>query len=151
MIVAFYRIARPHDAVLGAAADLDGWVDVGDVADATTLPGLLVYRFDAPLLFANVSWFEERLRRALDANPGQERWVILDFEGIGSVDASAADALGELVESLHATGIDTIGVARANDQAIDRLTRAGVLAPRGSVRSFLTINQAVRAYGDASG
>ena len=151
VIVAFYRIARPHDAVLGAAADLDGWVDVGDVADATTLPGLLVYRFDAPLLFANVSWFEERLRRALDANPGQERWVILDFEGIGSVDASAADALGELVESLHATGIDIIGVARANDQAIDRLTRAGVLAPRGSVRSFLTINQAVRAYGDASG
>ena len=151
VIVAFYRIARPHDAVLGAAADLDGWVDVGDVADATTLPGLLVYRFDAPLLFANVSWFEERLRRALDANPGQERWVILDFEGIGSVDASAADALGELVESLHAAGIDTIGVARANDQAIDRLTRAGVLAPRGSVRSFLTINQAVRAYGDASG
>lgn len=149
--VALYRMARPHDAVLGAAADLDGWVDLDEVSDATTLPGLLVYRFDAPLFFANTSWFEERLQRALDENPGDERWVILDFEGIGSVDASAADALVDVVATLHASGVGTVGVARANDQALARLARAGLLAPQGSVRTFLTINQAVRAFKEDSG
>lgn len=149
--VALYRIARPHDAVLGGVADLDGWVEVGGPAGATTLPGLLVYRFDAPLFFANTSWFEDRLRNALASNPGEERWVILDFEGVGSVDASAADALGEIVESLLAGGVQTVGVARANDQASDRLARAGLLAPAGPVRTFLTINQAVRAYRSEAG
>ncbi|MGD9703362.1 MAG: SulP family inorganic anion transporter [Acidimicrobiia bacterium] len=149
-VVALYRMARPHDAVLGAAAGQEGWVDVDEVPGATTLPGLLVYRFDAPLFFANTTRFDERLHAVLDANPGTERWVVLDFEGVGSVDATATDALFEILASLRSAGVATVAIARANDHVLDRLGRARLLPPDGTLRTFLTINAAVRAFEEDS-
>ena len=73
VVVALGKLARPHDAVLGQGVGLDGWVDAEAYEGSTTLEGLLVYRFDAPLFFANVGWFRQRLRRAMDRNPGAER------------------------------------------------------------------------------
>ena len=110
ILVALGKLARPHDAVLGEGIGLDGWVDAEAYEGSTTLEGLLVYRFDAPLFFANVGWFRQRLRRAMDRNPGDERWVVIDFEGIGSVDATAVEGLCELVDELHEEGV-VIGTA----------------------------------------
>lgn len=142
-VVALARTARPHDAVLGDAEGLDGWIDVEQ--GARPVEGLLVYRFDAPLFFANADWYAERVGRALELNPGVERWVVLDLEGVGSVDTTALDGLTDLVADLRRAGIELVGVARANRRVLGALERAGLLGD-GGVTAFPTINSAVRAF-----
>jgi MFS superfamily sulfate permease-like transporter len=110
---------------------------------------LLVYRFDAPLFFINADRFRERLRLMLEENPGEEEWVILDFEGIGEVDATALDVLADLAAALTGSGIE-LGVARANERALDRLRRAGLTRPEGPLSIYPTINGAVRAFRSRS-
>jgi SulP family sulfate permease len=127
LLLAIWRLAHPQDAVLGE-------------------PGLVVFRFDAPLLFMNVDRFCERVHEALGRNPGDEEWVILDFEGVGSVDATALDALDELVAQLDSMGVSTIAVTRANREVTGRLHDARLLGPVGRLRSFPTILSAVRAF-----
>jgi MFS superfamily sulfate permease-like transporter len=140
------RIARPHDAILGDFPALDGWVEVDAYPEAATEPGLLVYRFDAPLFFLNADQFRTRVEKALEDNPGVEEWLVLDFEGIGALDATALETLSELLEQLTALGIELVAIARANDAVVSRLRRAELLEPSGPVRSYPTINSAVRAY-----
>jgi sulfate permease, SulP family len=146
IVVALWRIARPHDAVLGDHPGLDGWVDVTAYPQAVVEPGLLVYRFDAPLFFVNADHFRERVEQTLVDNPGDEDWVVLDCEGIGELDATAIDVLAELLVSLASLRVSVVGVARANDHVLDRLGRAGLVEPSGSLRVFPTINSAVRAF-----
>ena len=148
VVVALGKLARPHDAVLGEGVGLDGWVDAEAYAGSTTLEGLLVYRFDAPLFFANVGWFRQRLRRAMDRNPGAERWVVIDFEGIGSVDATAVEGLCELVDELHEQSV-VVGTARANHIVVGQLQRGGVIERIGDDNVHATINRAVHAFRDA--
>jgi high affinity sulfate transporter 1 len=148
IVVAFYRIARPHDAVLGDYPGLDGWVGVDRYPEAVTERGLVVYRFDAPLFFVNADRFRSRVELALDESPGEEEWLVLDFEGIGALDATALDTLADLVDDVD---VDVVAVARANDAVLDRLARAGLVEPAGRVRVFPTINGAVRAYRQRRG
>lgn len=138
------RVARPHDAVLGEAAGLDGWIDVEDER-ASPLPGLLVYRFDAPLFFANAEHFRDRIVLALDRNPGVEQTVVLDLEGIGSVDATAVGHLSELFVELRERGAD-VAIARPNQRVLDTFERAGLLDDLGADAVFPTINAAVAAH-----
>jgi sulfate permease, SulP family len=144
--VALVRMARPADAVLGGSDDVDGWVGIEDDPRARTLPGLLVYRFDAPLFFLNIERFRTRLLEVLEANPGQESWVVLDLEGVGDVDASAIDGLSDLLDELYLEQVQVVAVARANHRARDRLRRAGLLHPDGPLQAFPTINAAVTAF-----
>ena len=146
IIVALGRIARPHDAVLGDRPELDGWVEVDAHPSARTEPGLLVYRFDAPLFFLNTERFRMRVLDALEANPGSEEWLVLDFEGVGALDASALDGLADLVEQLGRTGISQVAVARANESVVRRLRRVDLVEPAGALRVYPTINAAVRAF-----
>lgn len=144
MLITLGRVARPHDGILGAGSELDGWIDVDDDR-AEALRGLLVYRFDGPLFFANGEYYVKRVRAALDANPGRENTVVLDMEGIGSVDTTAVDYLAELVDELEAGGM-VVGLARANHEVLELLTRAGLIARLGSDRVFPTINAAVQEH-----
>ena len=146
--MALGKLARPHDAVLGEGLGLDGWVDAEAYERSTTLEGLFVYRFDAPLFFANIGRFRQRLQRAMERNVGTERWIVIDFEGIGSVDATAVEGLLELVDGLHEDGI-TVGIARANHDVIGQLRRGGVLGPIGDENLHATINRAVQAFRQA--
>ena len=146
VLVALTRMARPQDSILGERADLDGWVDVDGNPRARTRPGLLVYRFDAPLFFLNAERFRERLLRLLEENPGPEEWVLLDFEGIGDVDATAVEGLAELLDELRDAGVGTVAVTRANARTLERLHAAGLLQPDGQLGSYATINAAVRAF-----
>jgi MFS superfamily sulfate permease-like transporter len=148
--IAVYRIARPHDAVLGDAAELDGWVDIGAYPQAVLEPGLLVYRFDAPLFFTNATRYCDRVVAALRNQPGIERWLVLDMEGVGSIDATAVAALRGLIDDVRREGVDVIAVARANHLALDRLDRGGLLQPDGPITVFPTINGAVRAFRQGS-
>lgn len=151
IVVALYRIARPHDAILGDYPGLDGWVDVGAYPPAVTEPGLVVYRFDAPLFFVNVDRFRERVEQVLVDNPGDEDWVVLDFEGVGTLDTTALDVLAELLERLAESGVKVVAVARANEHVLARLERGALLEPAGALRVFPTINSAVRAYRQQPG
>jgi MFS superfamily sulfate permease-like transporter len=150
LLISLVRVARPHDAILGRSTDLDGWVDADDY-DTTAEDGLLVYRFDAPLFFVNASRFAERVEQMLDENPGEERWVVLDFEGVGSVDTTATEVLARLVDDLHRHRVEVVGLARANTHSLDRLRRAGLLEPAGPFRVFPTIAGAVRAFQNEGG
>ncbi|HEX6424217.1 MAG TPA: SulP family inorganic anion transporter [Acidimicrobiales bacterium] len=75
IVVAFHRIARPHDAVLGDYPGLEGWVGVDRYPEAVTERGLVVYRFDAPLFFVNADRFRARVELALEESPGDEEWL----------------------------------------------------------------------------
>lgn len=146
LLVALYRIARPNDAVLGDSPELDGWVDVAAYPEARPEPGLVVYRFDAALFFVNAERFGERVVEVLRENPGDEEWIVLDFEGIGALDATALDALRELAERLAEQRLAVVAVARANDDVLAHLKRARLVEPDGPLRAFPTISGAVRAF-----
>jgi high affinity sulfate transporter 1 len=145
LLMALGRIASPHDAILGAGQDLDGWVDAETHPGARTLPGLLVYRFDAPLFFANADRYRERLEALVEENPGEEEWLVLDFEGVGEADTTAVDMLVELLDEHQGAG-RVVAIARANDRVLRRLERADLLQPTGAAVAFPTINAAVRAF-----
>jgi len=149
--VALYRIARPHDAVLGDYPSIDGWVDVGAYPEAVPEAGLVVFRFDAPLFFVNAERFRDRVEKVLVDNPGDEEWLVLDFEGVGALDATALDVLVDVAGSAMDAGVQVVGVARANDWVLTRLTRAELLEPAGPLRVFPTINGAVTAYRHRGG
>lgn len=151
VLVALAHVARPHDAVLGEAPALGGWVDVDSYPEAETEPGLLVYRFDAPLFFVNADRFCERVEQVLADNVGDEEWLVLDFEGVGGLDATSIEALGELLGRLGATGVTNLSVARANDRVVALLERAGLVAPDGPLVVHPTINAAVLAYRNRGG
>jgi high affinity sulfate transporter 1 len=159
VLVTFAKITVPHDAVLVRADDLDGWVDPDllrsdlglqppvhskTARETSKFERLLVYRFDAPLFFANSERFRERLELMLERNPGEEDWIVLDFEGVGDVDATGLEMLALLAQDLRARAI-TVAVARANDRALTALRRADLVGDHGLV-VFATINSAVRTY-----
>ena len=148
LLVALGRMARPHDAVLSDGRDLDGWVDAEAHPGARTLPGLLVYRFDAPLFFANSDRYRERLEQLIETNPGEEEWLVLDFEGVGEADTTAIDMLVELLAEHERAG-RVVAIARGNDRVLRRLERAHLLGPAGTALVFPTINAAVRAFTEA--
>jgi high affinity sulfate transporter 1 len=150
LAIAIFRITRPHDAVLGDAAELDGWVAVDAYPQAVLEPGLLVYRFDAPLFFTNSTRYCERVLEALTNQPGTERWLVLDMEGVGSIDATAVASLRRLVDDARRDGVEVIAVSRANRLALDRLGRAGLLQPVGPIMVFATINGAVRSFRESA-
>ncbi len=144
LLVMLGRVARPHDAILGEGKGLDGWIDLDDER-ATPVEGLMVYRFDAPLFFANANHFAKRVRAAMEANPGEEQGVVLDMEGVGSIDTTAVDALGDLIDELEEAAVD-VSLARANDRVLDVLERAGLIERLGEDRVYPTINSAVAAF-----
>src|SRR5262249_25647695 len=82
----FRRVARAHDAVLGTVPGLAGLHDIDDYPDATTVPGLVVYRYDAPLCFANATDFRTRLVAAVDAERAPVEWVVLNMEANVEID-----------------------------------------------------------------
>jgi high affinity sulfate transporter 1 len=148
VVMALFNMSRPHDAVLGDLPGVDGWVDVIEYPEARTAEGLLVFRFDAPLFFINAERFRERLLHVLAECPGVQRMVVIDCEGIGAIDASGVDTVGDVLGELTRLGVSTVAVARANEDVLDRLTRGGLLAPDGPVGAYPTINAAVQAYHD---
>ncbi len=141
------RSARPHDAVLGWVPSLDRWADVAAHRDARVTPGVVVYRLDDRLFFANASYFKGRVREALRGSPTPPRCLVLDAEAIAHVDSAGSDALLELVEELEDEGVRT-RVARIKQPVLDRLHVSGVADTIGTDRFHGTIRAAVEAARD---
>ncbi len=139
------RAWRPHDAVLGAAEGVAGFHDVTRYTGARQIPGLLIYRFDAPLFFANAERFGERVREITAASDTPVRWVVVEAEPITDVDTTAADMLLELHKDLEASGV-CLAFAELKDPVKDRLNRYGLTDRIGHQHFFPTIDVAVETY-----
>ena len=99
---------RPHSAVLGRAEGVKGYHDITRYPDARQIPGLVLFRWDAPLFFANAEFFKERVLDAVSKAPHPVRWFVVAAEPVTSVDVTAADTIAELDKTLHDAGIETV-------------------------------------------
>lgn len=138
---------RPHSAVLGRVDGIKGYHDITRYPDARIVPGLVLFRWDAPLFFANAELFRDRVLDAVAASPTPVQWLVVGAEPITSVDVTAADVLDELDDALHAAGID-LCFAELKDPVKDKLKRFGLFSRLGEKRFFATLGQAVSAYLD---
>lgn len=139
------RIADPHDGILGYVPGVAGMHDVADWPVTTRIEGLLVYRYDAPLFFANASNFVERCLAAADATPPPLRWVLLNAEANIEVDLTAVDALEDLRQALKDRGV-VLALARVKQETRDQLREAGFVDAVGTDRIYETLPTAVAAY-----
>jgi SulP family sulfate permease len=139
------RVARPHDAVLGFVPDLAGMHDVDDYPAATTVPGLLVYRYDSPLFFANAEDFRDRALRSVREQADEVHWFVLNAEANIEIDVTAADALESLRAELEEDGI-VFAVARLKQELRDELAATGFLERVGEDRIFPTLPTAVAGF-----
>ena len=142
------RAWHPHDAVLGRVDNLKGYHDTERYPDARHIPGLVLYRFDAPLFFANVDYFRERVRAL--ARRGEVSWIVVAAEPITDIDVTAGETLGDLNDELHAVGIE-LAFAELKDPVRDRLRRYGIEAAVGTDRFFPTLGVAVATYVQHAG
>lgn len=136
---------RPHSAVLGRAHGVKGYHDITRYPDARLIPGLVLFRWDAPLFFANAEFFKERVLDAVAKSPTPVRWLVVAAEPVTSVDVSAGDTVAELDEALHAQGIEFC-FAELKDPVKDKLKRFGLFSQLGEQYFFPTIGAAVSSY-----
>jgi SulP family sulfate permease len=139
------RVARPHDGVLGLVPDLAGMHDVDDYPTAEVVPGLLVYRYDSPLFFANAENFRTRALAAVADAAVPVRWFLLNVEANVEVDITAADALEQLRAELEERGI-VFALARLKQDLRDQLARTGLLDRIGEANIFPTLPTAVDGF-----
>lgn len=136
---------RPHSAVLGRADGVKGYHDITRYPDARRIPGLVLFRWDAPLFFANAEFFKERVLDAVATSPTPVRWLVVAAEPVTSVDVTACDVVAELDQALHAQGIE-LCFAELKDPAKDKLKKFGLFAQLGENYFFPTIGVAVSRY-----
>lgn len=137
--------SRPYDAVLYEENGRAGFHDLG-VRDemAETLPGLIVYRFYAPLLFVNAAHFVERIKALVEQNPAA-RWVVIDAQAVVEIDVTAAELVLALHNDLQARGV-MLGFARCNRPLREALYRFGVVAALGQYAFFDHLDTAILAF-----
>ena len=136
---------RPHSAVLGKPDGVDGYHDMKRYPDAKRIPGLVLFRWDAPLFFANAELFSQCVLDAVAASPTPVRRVVVAAEPITSVDVTSADALTELDQTLKSMNIE-LCFAELKDPVKDKLKRFGLLADFGESRFFPTKESAVNSF-----
>jgi MFS superfamily sulfate permease-like transporter len=136
---------RPHHAVLGRAEGVRGYHDIKRYPDARRVPGLVLFRWDAPLFFANAELFHQRLLEAVEASPTPVRRVVVTAEPVTSVDVTSADMLAELEHTLREAGVE-LRFAEMKDPVKDKLRRFGLMDRFGAENFYPTIGAAVDAY-----
>jgi high affinity sulfate transporter 1 len=136
---------RPHSAVLGRVDPVKGYHDITRYPDAHQIPGLVLFRWDAPLFFANAEFFHDRVLDAVANSPTPVRWLVVAAEPVTSIDVTAGDSLCELDEALRADGVEMC-FAEMKDPVKDKLKRFGLFTRLGEHTFFDTIEEAVSAF-----
>ena len=145
VIELFYRVARPHDAVLGTVPNLPGLHDIDDWEGAKTIPGLLIYRYDAPLCFANAENFKQRSLEAIQAEITPVEWLVLNMEANVEIDITAIDMLAELRAELSAKNI-IFAMTRVKQDLYLELKKAGFLKNIQAEHIYPTLPTAIAAF-----
>jgi MFS superfamily sulfate permease-like transporter len=136
---------RPHSAVLGRVEGIRGYHDITRYPHAHQMPGLVLFRWDAPLFFANAELFRQRVLDAVATAPTAVRWLIVAAEPVTSVDVTAADSLSDLDKTLGDAHVK-LCFAELKDPVKDKLKRFGLFNQIGEEFFFATIGAAVDAY-----
>ena len=145
----FRRAWWPHDTQLGRVPGLDGYHDMRSYPEAQHLPGLVIYRFDAPLFFANATTFRDEIRRLAQADP-PPAWILVAAEPLTDVDTTASDVLEELDEALNARGTSLV-FAELKDPVRRKIERYGLTRTIDPRHFFPTIESAVAAFRSETG
>jgi high affinity sulfate transporter 1 len=136
---------RPHYAVLGRVDGVRGYHDIKRYPAARRIPGLVLFRWDAPLFFANAELFHQRVLDAIAESPTPVRRIIVTAEPVTSIDVTSADMLGELEHTLTESGIE-LRFAEMKDPVKDKLRRFEIFERFGAANFYPTIGSAVDAY-----
>jgi len=145
----FRRAWWPYDTQLGRVPGLEGYHDVQVHPGAELLPGLVIYRFDAPLFFANATTFRDEVRRLAQADP-RPAWILVAAEPLTDVDTTASDMLEELDEALNARGTSLV-FAELKDPVRSKIERYGLTRTIDPRHFFPTIESAVAAFRGETG
>jgi high affinity sulfate transporter 1 len=145
-----WRAWRPYSAVLGRIGGVKGYHDIGRHPEADQVPGLVLFRWDAPLFFANAEMFREAVEDAIEASPTPVRWLVIAAEPVTDIDTTAADVLREIDQSLETAGIE-LAFAELKGPAKDRLRRYGLFDHVGEHRFYPTVGTAVEGYVEETG
>jgi high affinity sulfate transporter 1 len=145
-LVAFvWRAWRPYDAVLGRVDGLKGYHDIKRHPEGRRIPGLVLFRWDAPLFFANADIFHEHVLQAIAEAPTPVKWVVVAAEPVTDIDITAADMLSALDDELQHAGIE-LAFAEMKGPVKDSLKHYGLFTKLGDDLFFRTISQAVDGY-----
>jgi MFS superfamily sulfate permease-like transporter len=136
---------RPHSAVLGEVGHVRGYHDITRHPGARLIPGLVLFRWDAPLFFANAEFFHDRVLAAVASSPTPVRWLVVAAEPVTSIDVTAADALCDLDDSLRDAGV-RLCFAEMKSPVMEKLERFGLMSRFGEQTFFPTIEEAVSAF-----
>lgn len=139
------QVTNPKTAILGRFADSASWHNVERYPTAVTQPGLVVYRVEAPLFFANAERIRAEVEAIVTADPGGVEWLVLDAEAIGDLDISASAVLAELDDRLAALGV-RLCVAEPNGEVVEMLRSTGLLHDFGRLRVFGSLDAAADAF-----
>jgi high affinity sulfate transporter 1 len=144
------RAWRPHDAVLGRVRGYKGYHDLERHPEAEQIPGLILYRWDAPLFFANAGRFHDRVLHVLRRAGPRVRTIVIAAEPITDVDTTAAATLVDLLGDVEVLGVE-LWLAELKGPVWDQLKTYGLAGRIGEDRRFPTIGTAVHAYLERSG
>jgi high affinity sulfate transporter 1 len=144
------RAWRPHDAILGRIEGQKGYHDTDRNGGAETIPGLVIFRFDAPLFFANADHFRRRVREAIEAAEVPVEWLMIAAEPITDIDTTGAEALAGVLGELDTDGI-IVGVAEMSGPVSDRLRRYGLYERIGDEHFYPTLGRAIDDFVTATG
>jgi len=136
---------RPYSAVLGRVEGVKGYHDISRYPESRQVPGLVLFRWDAPLFFANAELFRDRVMKAVESSPIQVNWLVVGAEPVTSIDVTSADTLDELDHTLAKAGI-RLCIAEMKDPVKDKLKRFGLFSQFGEDRFFATIGESVSSY-----
>jgi high affinity sulfate transporter 1 len=145
----FRRVWWPYQTVLGRAAGVPGYHDVRSYPDAEQLPGCVLFRFDAPVFFANARTFRDQVRRLARSEP-PPKWIVVAAEPITDVDTTAADMLEDLDEALNAQGISLV-FAELKDPVREKIERYELTRTIDPTHFFPTVGAAVAAFRERFG
>ena len=140
------KASRPHDAVLGRIPGAEGYHNLRR-QEARPIPGLVIFRWDAPLVFFNADRFKSRVRSAVAEAAHPPRWVVIDAESMPGMDSTGAATLGELGAELAEKGMGLL-MAGLHGQMSDMMDRSGLRKQIGAHLCVLTVETAVVRIGE---
>jgi SulP family sulfate permease len=147
LLLVAQRAARPPRTLLVRVPGTDSFRAAGSTPEGRPEPGMVLYRFDGPLFFANADVFRDDVTEAVAAAEPPARWVVLDMESVADTDSTATQMLVELLGDLAGRGV-TVAFARLKSPVAAYLERAGIGAAADPGRVFLEVDDAVAAFHD---
>ncbi|HKQ47936.1 MAG TPA: sulfate permease [Phycisphaerae bacterium] len=145
LIYVLARLARPLDAVLREVPESGRFHDLGEAPEAETVPGLIAYRFYAPLFFANAEYFVQRVRELIASSPHPVRCFLIDMQAVWEVDVTASEALIRLADELQKDHV-ALGIARANRPLREKLERIGLHEKADGIKYYPSVHAAIDAF-----